>query len=115
MGLILVVLAVHIEGVQFAQLQGLQPGKVGLVAEHQVAAGDALAVKHLVGDFAVPPGGVDQVLHVPAVLDLPGKKGQLVQQPVEMDFLVDVGLVGLFLNDIQLFLFHFMLLSEYRA
>ena len=32
MGLILVVLAVHIEGIQFAQLQGLQPGKVGLVA-----------------------------------------------------------------------------------
>ena len=91
----------HIEGIQFAQLQGLQPGKVGLVAEHQVAAGNAPAVKHLVGDLAVPLGGVDQVLHVPAVLDLPGKEGKLVQQPVEVDFLVDVCLVGLFLNDIE--------------
>lgn len=115
MGLVLVVLAVHIEGIQFAQLQGLQPGKVGLVAEHQVAAGDAPAVKHLVGDFAVPPGGVDQVLHVPAVLDLPGKEGKLVEQPIEMHFLVDVGFAGLFLNDIQLFLFHIMLLSEFWA
>src|SRR5699024_6467186 len=79
MGLVLVILAVYIEGIQFTQLQGLQPGKVGLVAEHQVAAGDAPAVKHLVGDFAVPPGSVDQVLHVPAVFDLSGKKGKLVQ------------------------------------
>ena len=115
MGLVLVVLAVHIEGVQLAQLQGLQPGKVGLVAEHQVAAGDAPAVKHLVGDLAIPPGGVDQVLHVPAVLDLPGKESHLVQKPLEMDFLVDVDLIGLFLNDIQLFLSHFMLLSELWA
>ena len=115
MGLILVILAVHIEGVQLAQLQRLQPGKVGLVTEHQVAAGDAPAVKHLVGNLAVPPGGVDQVLHVPAVLNLPGKEGQLVQQPVEMHFLVDVGLVGLFFDDIQLFLFHIVLLSEFWA
>ena len=69
----LVVFALHIEDVQLAQLQSLQPGKVSLVAEHQIAAGDAPAVKHLVGDLAVPPGGVDQVLHVPAVLDLSGK------------------------------------------
>ena len=106
MGLILVILAVHIEGVQFAKLQGLQPGKVGLVAEHQVAAWDAPAIKHLVGDLAVPPGGVDQILHVPAILDFPGKESQLVQQPIEMDFLVDVGLIGLFLDDIQLCLLY---------
>ena len=69
----------HIEGVQLAQLQGLQPGKVGLVSEHQVVVGDAPAVKHLVGDIPVVSGGVNQVLHVPAVLDLPGKEGQLVE------------------------------------
>ena len=86
-------------------------GKVGLVAEHQVSAGNAPAVKHLVGNLAVPPGGVDQVLHVPAVLDLPGKEGQLVQQSVEMYFLVDVGLIGFSLDDIQLFLFHILIPS----
>ena len=35
------------------------------------------------------------------VLDLPGKKGQLMEQPVEVDFLVDMRLIGLFLDDIQ--------------
>ena len=90
-------------------------GKVGLVAEHQVAAGDAPAVKHLVGNLAVPPGGVDQVLHVPAVLDLPGKEGKLVEQPVEMHFLVDMCLIGLFLDDIQLFLFHILIPSFPRV
>ena len=81
MGPVLVVLVVHIEGVQLAQLQGLQPGKVSLVAEHQIAAGDAPAVKHLVDDLAVPPGGVDQVLHVPPVFDLPGKEGSWWSSP----------------------------------
>ena len=42
-------------------------------------------------------------------------QGKLVEQPVEMHFLVDVGLVGLFLDDIQLFLFHIVLLSEFWA
>ena len=54
------------------------PGKAGLVAEHQVATGDAPAVKHLVSDLAISPGGVDQIIHVLAVLDLLGKEGQLV-------------------------------------
>ena len=43
------------------------------------------------------------------------KEGKLVEQPVEMHFLVDMCLIGLFLDDIQLFLFHFMLLSEFWA
>ena len=115
MGLILVVLAVHIESVQLAQLQGLQPGKVGLIAEYQVAAEDAPVIKHLFGDFAVPLGGVDRGLHVLALLDLSSKEGQLVQKPIEMDFLVDVRLVGLFLNDRQLFLFYIVLLSKFGA
>ena len=38
-----------------------------------------------------------------------------MKQPVEMHFLVDMCLIGLFLDDIQLFLFHFMLLSEFWA
>ena len=40
-------------------------------------------------------------------------QGKLVEQPIEMDFLIDVGLIGLFLDDIQLFLFHIVLLSEF--
>ena len=95
--------------------EGLQPGKIGLVAEHQVAGGNAPAIKHLVSDVPILPGSVDQFLHVPAVLDLPGKESQLVEQSVEMHFLVDVGLIGLFLDDIYLFLFHCVLLSEFWA
>ena len=113
--LVLAVLIFHIEGVQLAQIQGLQPGKIGLVAVHQVAGGNAPAIKHLVSDVPILPGSVDQFLHVPAVLDLPGKENQLVEQSVEMHFLVDVGLIGLFLNDIQRFLFHSVLISEFWA
>lgn len=43
----------------------------------------------------------------------PGKERELMEQPIEMYFLVDVGLIGLFIDDIQLFPFHIMLLSEF--
>mgnify|MGYP007026093931 FL=1 len=102
-------------GGQGCELRRFQLRKVLPVPKHQIAAGDAPGGELFLRDLAVPPGGVDQVLHVPAVLDFPGKEGKLVEQPVEMHFLVNVGLVGLFLNDIQLFLFHFMLLSEFWA
>ena len=48
-------------------------------------------------------------------LDFSCKEGQLVQKPVEMHFLIDMGLVGLFFDDIQLFLFHSYSLSEFWA
>ena len=87
----------------FIERLGVVQGLLGRVAKRQIASGDASAVKHLVGNLTIAPGGVDQVLHVPAILNFPGKEGQLVQKPVEMHFLVNVGLVGFFLNDIQLF------------
>ena len=81
MGLILVVLAVHIEGIQLAQLQGLQPGKVGLVAEHQVTAGNVPGVKLVIGDLAVPLRRRNERLHIFPVLDFSGKEGKLMKQP----------------------------------
>ena len=50
-----------------------------------------------------------------AIKAVKGKEGQLVEQPIEMDFLVDVGFVGFFLNNTQLFLFHFVFLPEFWA
>ena len=54
-------------------------GKISLVAEHQIATGDAPSVKHLVSDLAMPTGDVDQVLHVLVILGFISEKGSLVQ------------------------------------
>lgn len=55
MELVLVVLTVHIEGVQFTQLQGLQPGKVS--------------------NLTIVPSGVDHLLYIPAGFNFTGKEG----------------------------------------
>ena len=106
-----VVLTLHIEGVQLAQLPRLHPGKVRLVAEHQVTAGNVPGVKLVIGDLAVPLRRRNERLHILPVLDFSGKEGKLMKQPVEMHFLVDMCLIGLFLDDIQLFLFHILIPS----
>lgn len=59
-------------------------GKAVLVTDHPVVAENALDVKHLVG-------GID----------------------VEVDLLVDVGFIVLFPDDIQLLMFHFVLLFDF--
>ena len=96
-------------------IQAFQPGEVTPEQAHEI--GMELAKEILGGkyEFVLTTHIDKDHVHVPAVLDFPGKEGKLVEQPVEMHFLVNVGLVGLFLNDIQLFLFHFMLLSEFWA
>ena len=96
-------------GGQRRELRRFQLGEIGPVAKHQIATGNEPVIKLFLRDLAVVLCRLDQVCHVLRILHLPGKERELMEQPIEMYFLVDVGLIGLFLDDIQLFLFHILI------
>ena len=92
----------HLHLVQFLVHEPLQ---ILGVAEHQVATGDAPALELLLGDLTVPLRRIQHMEHILLILDAASQKSELVEEPIQVDLIVDVGEIGLAVDDIQ-FVFH---------